>query len=410
MPHEELQKATIEYMEGADLNHRKEYGQYFTPKTIRDELIKQLPKSIKNPKILDPACGTGEFLLTAKEYFTNPKLSGWEIDKKLVGISSKLVPSAFISNADSLLKDEYGQYDFVIGNPPYFEFKPDQKLEDKFKEIIGGRTNIFGLFIYQGLKLLKDGGYLAFVVPPSMNNGAYFSKLREYIVANSNIEYLKVLKNPKMFHEALQSTMIIVLKKGENRGSYIFRKNGLMIFSEEVGKLKRAFSGKKTLSDLDYSVRTGKIVWNQNKHLLTNDPKNSYPLIWAHNITENGLKLSINNPKKPQYIKATYYDVGPAIVVNRITGSLNSTKLKSAVVPAGLKFFAENHVNVIYPPSCSGKQMNMYFVDKKDNDPSLLKKIASQLASSIKMEILSSITGNTQISKTELERLVPLEI
>ena len=78
---------------------------------------------------------------------------------------------------------------------------------------MGGRTNIFSLFIYQGLKLLKNGGYLAFVVPPSMNNGAYFSKLREFIVENSNIEFMKVLKDPKMFHEALQSTMIIILKK-----------------------------------------------------------------------------------------------------------------------------------------------------------------------------------------------------
>jgi len=410
MTEKEFSAETIKYVNESNLNHRKELGQYFTPKFIRDELIKQLPKSIKNPKILDPACGTGEFLLTAKEYFNKPELHGWEIDGKLVKIANRLVPQANLIHIDSLEKEEPSYYDFVIGNPPYFEFKPNQKITDKFQEIMNGRTNIFSLFIYQGLKLLKNGGYLAFVVPPSMNNGAYFSKLREFIVGNSNIEYLKVLKNPKIFHEALQSTMIIVLKKGKNRGSYIFRKNGLMIFSEETSRLKSAFNGKKTLSDLNYSVKTGRIVWNQNKHLLTNDSKNGHLLIWAHNITKEGLKLPVTHANKLQYIKSELYDIGPAIVVNRITGSLNSTKLRSAVVPAGVRFLAENHVNVIYPPSYFGKQISMDFIGKKDNDSFLLKKIANQLASGVKMEILSSITGNTQISKTELERLVPLEI
>lgn len=410
MTEKEFSIETIKYVDKADLSHRKKFGQYFTPKFIRDELIKQLPRSIKNPRVLDPACGTGEFLITAREYFKSPELYGWEIDEKLVKIANKLVPQANLVRADSLEKEECGRFDFVIGNPPYFEFKPSRKLENRFGEIMGGRTNIFSLFIYQGLKLLKNGGYLAFVVPPSMNNGAYFSKLREFIVENSNIEFMKVLKDPKMFHEALQSTMIIILKKGENRGSYVFRKNGLMIFSEEVNRLKSAFSGKKTLSDIEYSVRTGKIVWNQNKHLLTNDPKEGFPLIWAHNITENGLEIPMVRPKKPQYIKSEFYDVGPAIVVNRITGSITSTKLRSAVIPVGVKFLAENHVNVIYPPTYSEKQLSMDFINKKNGNPSLFKKIASQFASGIKMDVLSNITGNTQISKTELERLIPLEI
>ena len=404
---EELAKETIEYINEADIKHRKSLGQYFTPKSIREKLLGKLPNTVKNPKILDPACGTGEFLITAKKYFKNSELHGWDIDKNLIKISKKLSPESNLKTMDSLLNNDYGKLDFIIGNPPYFEFSPSKEIKGKFKEIINGRINIFSLFIYQGLRWLKDGGYLAYVVPPSMNNGAYFQNLRNFIVENSNIEYLHILKNPKLFNGALQSTMLLILKKGENKGNYIFKKNGILIFSEGADYLKKTFQNKTTLYNLNYKVKTGRLVWNQNKHLLTNNPKGHIPLIWAHNIKEEKLEFPIHRNDKPQYIKTKNYDVGPAIVVNRITGSINSIKLKAAIVPAGEKFIAENHVNVIYPPS-KKEQLNLSFINNPKQINLPLENIAKQLSSKEKLEVLKNITGNTQISKTELEKLFPI--
>ena len=404
----ELTDATIKYMERADIKYRKSLGQYFTPRSIREALISKLPNILDNPKVLDPGCGTGEFLITAKEHFKNPELHGWDIDKNLIKISKDLIPGSKLKNINSLLNNDYGKFDFIIGNPPYFEFNPSHKIRDNFKEIIGGRVNIFGLFIYQGIKWLKDGGYLAYVVPPSMNNGAYFQKLRKFIVENANIEYLHILKDSKLFNGALQSTMILILKKGENKGDYIFKKNGVLIFSEGAKYLKKIFKNKITLKDLNYSVKTGKLVWNQNKNILTNNRHEGIPLIWAHNIQEKGLKFPIHKKDKPQYIKIKNYDCGPVIVVNRITGSINSTKLRAAIIPTGMKFIAENHVNVIYPPSRIG-QFNFGFTNslKQINIP--LKYIAKQLSSKDNLKVIRNITGNTQISKTELEKLFPLK-
>ncbi len=405
----EFTKETIKYLNEVDINYRKSLGQYFTPKSIREALLDKLPKGIKNPKILDPACGTGEFLLTAKKYFKDPELYGWDIDKKLVEISKKMVSEANLKNTDSLQNDEFNKFDFVIGNPPYFEFSPPAEIKRKFRDIINGRTNIFSLFIYQGLRWLKEGGYLAYVVPPSMNNGAYFQNLRKFIVENSNIEYLHILKNPKLFNGALQSTMLIIIKKGENKGDYIFKKNGILIFSEGTDYLKKIFQNKTTLYDLNYKVKTGRLVWNRNKHLLSNNPKGNIPLIWANNIKEGKLEFPIHRNDKPQYIKTKNYDVGPAIVVNRITGSINSIKLKAAIVPAGEKFIAENHVNVIYPPA-KKTQLNFGFVNNLKQINFSLENIVKQLLSKEKLEVLKNITGNTQISKTELEKLFPISI
>ncbi len=391
---EEFTKNTIAYIQQTDLKHRKIFGQYFTPKLIREALLTKLPNNIYGPKILDPGCGTGEFLLTAKQYFKNPKLYGWDIDNNLIKVSQKNVPGAHLKCSDALENDQRGQYDFVIGNPPYFEFSPTKNQKNKFRSIIGGRVNVFSLFIYQGLNWLKDGGYLAFVVPPSMNNGAYFSKLRQFIIDNSNIEYLKVIDDPRLFHGAQQSVMLLILKKGKNCGDHVFHKNGITIFSESPTALTTFFHGKTTLNKLGFRAKTGSVVWNQNRKTLTNDPTTGTTLIWAHNINSDGLRLS-TNPKKPQYVRRNGADTGPAIVVNRITGTVKAGKLHAAVIPTGMEFFAENHVNVILPPPGLPEK--------------IIRAVARQLSADGNAQILHRITGNTQVSKTELVSLFPID-
>ena len=76
----EFRSETLEYINEVNIEHRKSLGQYFTPRSIREKLLEKLPKK-ESPRILDPGCGTGEFLLTAKEYFENPELYGWDIDE-----------------------------------------------------------------------------------------------------------------------------------------------------------------------------------------------------------------------------------------------------------------------------------------------------------------------------------------
>jgi adenine-specific DNA-methyltransferase len=396
---QELDQKTIEYIKNTDLAHRKKLGQYFTPKTLRAALLDRLPKR-KGAKILDPASGSGEFLLTAKEYFPDAVIYGWEIDPKLAALSKKMAPYARIQNIDSLKKEDDEKFDFVIGNPPYFEFRPDQDIRKEYKEVLGGRVNIYGLFIYKGIKLLKNGGYLAFVVPPSMNNGAYFSKLRSFIVANCNIEYLSVQKISGLFEGALQSVMLVILKKGSNKGNYLFEKNGILIFSENISHLGKAFKDRTTLRDLGYRVKTGKLVWNQNKKALTHDPVDAIPLIWSHNITKDGIRLG-TKVGRPQFVKTAFYEVGPVIVTNRIVGQPGKGNLKAALIEAKFKFIAENHVNVIYPP-----QQELLHEKKKIT----LIELVRQLNLPENAEILGHLTGNTQISKSELENLFPIRV
>ena len=395
---EEYTKESIDYLKNTDIKKRKKLGQYFTPKSIRELLLSKLPKK-DNADILDPACGSGEFLLSCKKYFKNPILYGFDIDKKLINISSKLVKNAIIKNFDFLNIDiNKKKYDYIIGNPPYFELKLNEEIKKKYFDIIKGRVNIFSLFIKTGLDLLKDGGYLAYVVPPSMNNGAYFSKLREYIIKNSSLEYLHIIDGADNFHLANQKVMLIILKKTNSKKSskYIFKKNGITIFTEDKNFLNKSYKNTVSLKDIGYTVKTGNIIWNEHKEKLTNDKNNSTLLIWASNI--NNGKIIIGYTKgKPQYIKNISNDLiikSRVVVVNRITGSSKDINIKAAIVNEK-EFLCENHVNVIY-------------MSKNANCNYSLEDIFKALQDKTNIKVMRLISGNTQISKTELERLLPI--
>lgn len=395
---EEYTKESIDYLKNTDIKKRKKLGQYFTPKSMRELLLSKLPKK-DNADILDPACGSGEFLLSCKKYFKNPILYGFDIDKKLINISSKLVKNASIKNFDFLNIDiNKKKYDYIIGNPPYFELKLNEEIKKKYFDIIKGRVNIFSLFIKTGLDLLKDGGYLAYVVPPSMNNGAYFSKLREYIIKNSSLEYLHIIDGADNFHLANQKVMLIILKKTNSKKSskYIFKKNGITIFTEDKKFLNNAYENTVSLKDIGYTVKTGSIIWNEHKEKLTNDKNNSTLLIWASNI--NNGKIIIGYTKgKPQYIKNISNDLiikSRVVVVNRITGSSKDINIKAAIVNEK-EFVCENHVNVIY-------------MSKNANCNYSLEDIFKALQDKTNIKVMRLISGNTQISKTELERLLPI--
>ena len=392
----EFHPETLRYMREVDLEYRRRLGQFFTPRSLREELLSKLPR-LSKPRVLDPACGTGEFLLSAREYFVEPELYCWEVDPGLAERAKRVAPEARVEVVDSLTKPFREEFDVVVGNPPYFEFEPSGDVRARYREVIWGRVNIYALFVYLGLRVLKPGGYLAYVVSSSMNNGAYFRKLREFIVRTADIVYLRVLEDSCAFDFVNHTFQLLVLRKVASTGRYVFRRGGVLIFSEGADELRRLFEGSATLRELGYRVQTGKVVWNQNRDKLVDSPKDGILLVWAHNIRDGKLVLG-NHSGKPQYIRWSpeKADRGPAVVVTRVVGHPKRARIEAALVPPGTVFVAENHVNVIYPPRGATLEE--------------MEEIVRQLNSPEAQKVVSLITGNTQISRNELEKLIPIRL
>ncbi|MGC9181742.1 HsdM family class I SAM-dependent methyltransferase [Thermogladius sp.] len=390
----ELHPETLRILETVPPGERSRRGQFFTPRQLREEVLRRIPRLVR-PRVLDPACGTGEFLLSAREYFVEPELYCWEVDPRLAEVAKRVVPEARVEVVDSLTKPFREEFDVVVTNPPYYEFRPDGWVRERFKEVIWGRVNIYALFVYLSLRLLKPGGWLGLVVSSSMNNGAYFRRLREYVVRVADIAYMRVLDDPRVFDGVNHTFQVLVLRKAPNTGRYVFRRGGILIFSEKAEELRRIFEGSATLGELGYRVQTGRVVWNQHRDKLTDDPGQGVLLVWSHNI--RGGRLVLGNGRRPQYIRwGGRVDRGPAIVVKRVTGHPKRLRLEAALVPPGTVFVAENHVNVVYPPRRARLEE--------------LERLVEYLNSGFASRLVSAITGNTQVSKNELENLVPVPL
>lgn len=388
----DFHQPTIDLLSAISKERQKAGGIYMTPKSVRDVLMNKLPP-MEYPLILEPSCGTGEFLISARVKYPDAIIRAIEKEPDLSGVAVEQAPFAKVITGDALDPNPEPRYDFVIGNPPFYEFQPNADQIKKFSDIIYGRPNIYSFFIKLGIDCLKPNGHLAYVLPPAMNNGAYFKKLRQYIIKHTNIKSITILDSSNLFHKATQKVMILVLKKEKNTGDFIVERNGITIFSQEADKLDQMSQGSTSLNELGYSVATGQIVWNQNKGNLTDDSSHM-PLLWSYNIVGNKLKFPITKKNKPQYVKTDIVNSGPAVIVNRITGAAKDATIKTAYIPRGFKFVGENHVNVITGHS---KLIT-------------LKQIHKQLIDPKSTEFLKHLTGNTQMSSKELQYMIPIHI
>ena len=218
---------------------RGNFGQYFTPREIVKFIVDVLPIT-QDSRVLDTSCGSGGFLLyalnkvreQATEYYPNYNhdvrqhdrwFKHWHdfAEKNLFGIEiSEQISRAAKMNmiihddghtnvitSDGLVSDEsifaktnnlgfkYGTFDFIITNPPFGStirqseqaylktYQLGKKEEDWLAVKAtpentrdGQSTEV--LFIEQDYKFLKEGGYLAIVLPDG-------------ILTNSSMQYVR---------------------------------------------------------------------------------------------------------------------------------------------------------------------------------------------------------------------------
>ena len=235
-------------------------------------------EAVKNIKIVDPACGSGAFLITAFEYLLNynnylndkifdltgtkdlfsdttreilqNNIFGVDLNKESVEITklslwlktaNKNKTLASLENnikcGNSLIDDaeiagelafdwekefpqvfENGGFDIVVGNPPYVDIKSLNSVEVKyyFKRFLTteNRVNLYSIFIEKGIEILSKNGILSFINPNSMLVNDSYTKLRDLIF--SKITHIVKLPD-NIFEEAKVETIIFEIKNSENK-------------------------------------------------------------------------------------------------------------------------------------------------------------------------------------------------
>ena len=417
----ELVVSTAEFREPSTKFHasiskedRKDQGIFFTPKKVRDLLFEELAKlGVQPKKILEPSFGTGEFILDAKRIYPQAELHGVEKNTNL--FNSLKLPGTTLVNADFM--DWTGSVDLVVGNPPFFvmdagESAKEKKIfQEKYAECMTGGRNIYIAFLHKCLKQhLTDDGYLAFILPTSLFNCVYYEPMRKYIAEKTTIHCLKMIEKPG-FHDTLQDVVLLVLQKKKSHDNFILKTtNGNTYLTPFYMELRELLKGTSTIENLHLGVKTGDVVWNQVKSQLRDE---GIPLIYSNNIQDGKLVTGNINAgkegKKKQYIKENFCRkeptgdkeptgvpplTGKTILVNRGYGNNGNSYAFNFVMVDLPKYYAENHVNVVYPKTTAHAD-NLKRVEKSFNDERT-------------SQFIKWFVGNGALSARELQCVVPI--
>lgn len=378
---EEFRESSHEFNESLSKESRQTHGIFFTPKSARDRVFELLDAHTVNPSsILEPSFGSGEFLDDIYAKYPDADVFGVEVNKEMYE-AYPLKVNMFNMN---FLEYSADPVDLIVGNPPYFSVK------EKNPECMTGKGNIYILFLYKCLtQHLNPNGVLAFVLPTSLYNSSYYEPCRKYIAEKTTI--LAVEDLDVKYYDTTQKTMLLLLKNTPSlRKPYIFKQAGNVYISPYFKELKDLGKKSKTLQELGYKIKTGEVVWNQNKDKLA---EKGDLVIYTTNIVKNELVLgNLKEPKK-QYIQRFERPItkGPAILVSRGYG--NAYRFNYVLVD-NLEFYGENHINVIYPVTEEAKK-NIYQIVKSFQDTRTEK-------------FIQYFVGNGALSKTELESVLPI--
>lgn len=363
---------------------RQAQGIFFTPRKARNRLFAVLNDiDIDVTSILEPSFGSGEFLVDAREKYPKAVLYGVELNKQLF----ESVPLSDTLYNMSFLDYKSHPVDLIIGNPPYFSVK------DKNPKCMTGHGNIYIQFLYKCLtEHLTPNGVLAFVLPTSLYNSSYYEPSRKYIANNTTIRHLETLN--VNYYETTQPTILIVIQNTiSDSKPFVFERSGHTYITPFYKELYDLVNNTTTIQALGCSIKTGEVVWNQEKDKLADT---GTLIVYTTNIVDRKLVLDNLGKNKKQYIQDFHKPpmVGPAIVVSRGYG--NSYRFVFANIGAGVKFYGENHINVIY------SKANTLTLRRN------MKQIQKSFENEKSLKFIQYFVGNGALSKTELETVFPI--
>lgn len=314
-------------------HHEKDgRGQFFTPEPVIDFCVAMMqPKP--NETIIDPACGSGGFMMSALKYLqdNNPKLDtskvvsqnifGLDINRSIARIAKmKLLLEAngktnilctnSLEDLDSI-KLSLGQkngFDLILTNPPFGAKITQSSVLSKFdlghkwgnheKEFYKSKTvyanqNAEILFIERCLQLLKEGGRMAIVLPngnfenPSLEYLRYYIKQKAKVLAIVNLPQETFIP----YGTGVKTSLLFLEKDSKNE------ERQYPIFFGRVTKL--GYQGNKNGTPLYQKDKYGQIIKDKNGQPILDEDFTT--IIEAYKSFQKGKNVENDNAFSIQF-------------------------------------------------------------------------------------------------------------
>lgn len=152
----------------------------------------------------------------------------WEIEFPEVFFGFADADQRRIKHKNQLAEGLAG-FDAVVGNPPYdelSEYAAGRDLPEKayfanlplYKDALGGRLNVFRLFVLRAISVLRKGGWHSFIVPMSILADRFTAPLRRRLIRDGFLRSVAAFPQKddphnRVFFEAKLSTCIYLVER-----------------------------------------------------------------------------------------------------------------------------------------------------------------------------------------------------
>src|SRR2546428_4407527 len=213
-------------------------GEFYTPRPVIRFIVNRIkPDLIKSEKVLDPACGTGGFLVESLEYMKKDEKSKADIKKlrtqTLFGIEKKPMPYLLammnmllheivepdIVRTNTLAKPlreitEENQYDVIMTNPP---FGGEEESGISSNLPVGMQTSDTALaFLLFIMYSLKSRGRCAIILPNGpLFAGGIAAKIKQKLLEEFNLHTIIRMPNSVFAPYTGIATNILFFEKGK---------------------------------------------------------------------------------------------------------------------------------------------------------------------------------------------------
>ena len=258
------------YEQHISREERKDLGQYYTPLWIIKYIFDSIPIETNNI-VLDPACGSGGFLIEAYDRLMRRYLAEGlnstdshknildhnlfgidinpfavmlsaanlalknidiptneiniyqfnslkiDVEQHFRGIKKQNAQQSYLIGKGRIFEELPKEYDVIVGNPPFFNVKMNTIQKEyvpifgHYKSVLGSPTNIVSLFLARYIRALKTDGYLGFVVPKVLTFLGSWRSARKFILTHT--EVIKVFDIREAFEDVRLEMVILILRR-----------------------------------------------------------------------------------------------------------------------------------------------------------------------------------------------------
>ena len=241
-------------------SEQKLRGGYYTPGDLAAFLTRWVAPTAAT-RLLEPSCGDGAFFPSLRG--TGASVTAFELaPEEAAKATARGLANCIVHNRDFLgwaLESSDGQFDAVVGNPPFvrYQYLPaafQANAERVFARLgckFTKHTNAWVPFILASMELLRPGGRLAMVVPSEIVHVMHAQSLRTYL--SEQCRRIVVVDPQEIWFEGtLQGAVLLLAEKkaspevhGEGLGIHrVAGRDFLRQDPEAVFAAPRAINGK----------------------------------------------------------------------------------------------------------------------------------------------------------------------